>query len=84
MRTRFLFHSLALCLMGVLVAGLGGLAPTSAQATRQIRELVIVTWPQAGDPQQYEAARIAAEGMRRLGLKVTVRPMPWEQLADYI
>ncbi len=84
MRTRFLLHSLAVLAIGALVAGLAAPAPTRAQAIRQIRELVIVTWPQAGDPQQYEAARIAAEGMRKLGLKVTVRPMPWEQLSDYV
>ncbi len=84
MRTRVLLHSLALLVIGTLVAGAAPLAPTNAQASRQVRELVMVTWPQAGDPQQFEAARIAADGMRRLGLKVTVRTMPWEQLADYI
>ena len=68
---------LVLCL-GVVPGG------TQAQARREIRELVLVTWPQAADPQQYEAARIAAEGMRKLGLQVTVQPIPWEKLADYV
>ena len=95
MRKRSVVHGLAFLALGALMtlvpilASIGFAAgapvtPTQAQAGRQVRELVLVTWPQAQDPQQYEAARIAAEGMRRLGLRVTVRTMPWEQLADYI
>lgn len=83
MRVPFVKAALA---AAAIVAMFVGMVPgtSTAQATRQIRELVLVTWPQAADPQQYEAARIAAEGMRKLGLRVTVRPMPWEQLADYV
>ncbi|HLW60173.1 MAG TPA: ABC transporter substrate-binding protein [bacterium] len=76
-------QGLVLFVIGALLGGMA-VSPTNAQANRQIRELVLVTWPQAQDPQQYESARIAAEGMRQLGLKVTVRPMPWEQLSDYV
>src|SRR5207245_3294679 len=81
---RSVVHALVLLVIGALVLAGGSVPPTNAQASRQVRELVLVTWPQAQDPQQYESARIAAEGMRRLGLKATVRTMPWEQLADYI
>jgi len=84
MRRNTLIRALVFAVIGALVVTTAQLSPTQAQANRQVRELVLVTWPQAQNPQQYEAARIAAEGMRRLGLKVTVRPMPWEQLADYI
>lgn len=84
MRRLSAVHGLVFAAMGALLLGTAQVSPTQAQATRVVRELVLVTWPQAQDPQQYESARIAAEGMRRLGLKVTVRPMPWEQLADYI
>ena len=87
MRKRSVVHGLAFLALGALMtlvpilASIGFAAgapvtPTQAQAGRQVRELVLVTWPQAQDPQQYEAARIAAEGMRRLGLRVTVRTMP--------
>src|SRR5437588_13050482 len=84
MQKRSVVHGLAFLALGALIAAGAPVAPTQAQPGRQVRELVLVTWPQAQDPQQYEAARIAAEGMRRLGLRVTVRTMPWEQLADYI
>jgi peptide/nickel transport system substrate-binding protein len=84
MRSQSWIHGLAFVIIGALMLGAVQVSPTAAQANRQIRELVLVTWPQAQDPQQYEAARIAAEGMRRIGLKVTVRPMPWEQLSDYV
>jgi peptide/nickel transport system substrate-binding protein len=84
MRRQVLIHGLVFAVMAALASTTAQLSPTQAQATRAIRELVLVTWPQAQNPQQYEAARIAAEGMRRLGLKVTVRPMPWEQLSDYV
>jgi peptide/nickel transport system substrate-binding protein len=84
MRRHTLIQGLAVTIIGALLLTAVQLSPTQAQATRAIRELVLVTWPQAQDPQQYEAARIAADGMRKLGLKVTVRPMPWENLSDYI
>src|SRR2546421_12683032 len=95
MQKRSVVHGLAFLALGALITfvpilasmGFAAGAPvtaTQAQAGRQVRELVLVTWPQAQDPQQYEAARIAAEGMRRLGLRGTVRTMPWEQLADDI
>ena len=84
MRKHEWIYGLVSAVIGALILSTAPLASTDAQANRQVRELVLVTWPQAQDPQQYEAARIAAEGMRRLGLKVTVRTMPWEQLSDYI
>ncbi|HET9002322.1 MAG TPA: ABC transporter substrate-binding protein [bacterium] len=84
MRAQTWIHGLVFALIGALTFTAAPVSPTQAQANRVVRELVLVTWPQAQDPQQYESARIAADGMRRLGLKVTVRPMPWEQLADYI
>jgi peptide/nickel transport system substrate-binding protein len=84
MRRQTWIHGLVFALIGALTFTAAPVSPTQAQANRVVRELVLVTWPQAQDPQQYESARIAAEGMRRLGLKVTVRPMPWEQLSDYI
>ncbi|SRR5579884_264043 len=83
MRAQMLRGAFVFAVIAALVVGTGP-GRTQAQASRQVRELVLVTWPQAADPQQYEAARIAAEGMRKLGLKVTVRPMPWEQLSDYV
>jgi len=84
MRKRRVMNGLAFLALGALIATGAAVTSTQAQAGRQVRELVLVTWPQAQGPQQYEAARIAAEGMRKLGLRVTVRTMPWEQLADYI
>ncbi|HXF82489.1 MAG TPA: ABC transporter substrate-binding protein [bacterium] len=51
---------------------------------RRVRELVLLTRPQAVDPREFETARFLAPEFEKLGLKVTVRVMPWEQMADYV
>ncbi len=55
-----------------------------AQADRRVREIIFLSRPQAGDPQEFESGRLLAQDFEKLGLKVTVRPMPWEQLADFV
>ena len=84
MRRQRVLRGLVFGIIAAMVLATAQPGPSQAQASRVVRELVLVTWPQAQNPQQYESARIAAEGMRQLGLKVTVRTMPWEQLADYV
>jgi len=51
---------------------------------RRVRELILLTRPQAVDPREFETARFVAPEFEKLGVKVTVRVMPWEQMADYV
>ena len=67
----------------VLTLTAGAVAVGQTQ-DRRVRELILLTRPQAVDPQEFEMARLLAPEFEKLGLKVTVRVMPWEQLADYI
>ncbi len=67
----------------VLVLALGTVAQSQTQ-DRRVRELVLLTRPQAADPPEFETARLVAPDFEKLGLKVTVRVMPWEQMADYV
>jgi peptide/nickel transport system substrate-binding protein len=44
-----------------------------------VRPLVIVTGPQAADPQAFQAAEMIAEAWKQLGVTVTVRPQTSQQ-----
>src|SRR3989441_8421680 len=67
----------------VLTLTAGAVAVGQTQ-DRRVRELNLLTRPQAVDPQEVEMARLLAPEFEKLGLKVTVRVMPWEQLANYV
>jgi len=51
---------------------------------RRVRDLILLTRPQAVDPREFETARFLAPEFEKLGIKVQVRVMPWEQMADYV
>jgi peptide/nickel transport system substrate-binding protein len=51
---------------------------------RRVRDLILLTRPQAVDPREFETARFLAPEFEKLGVKVQVRVMPWEQMADYV
>ncbi len=67
----------------ILALTLGTVAQGQTQ-DRRVRELLLLTRPQAADPPEFETARLVAPEFEKLGLKVTVRVMPWEQMADYV
>jgi peptide/nickel transport system substrate-binding protein len=67
----------------VLSLALGAVA-TGQSPDRRVRELIMLTRPQAVDPREFETARFLAPEFEKLGVKVTVRVMPWEQMADYV
>jgi len=67
----------------ILALTLGTVAQGQTQ-DRRVRELILLTRPQAADPPEFETARLVAPEFEKLGLKVTVRVMPWEQMADYV
>ncbi|HEY6101699.1 MAG TPA: ABC transporter substrate-binding protein [bacterium] len=67
----------------VLALALGAVA-TGQSPDRRVRELIMLTRPQAVDAREFEMARFLAPEFEKLGVKVTVRVMPWEQMADYV
>ena len=68
--------------VATLAAVLGVLTPAGAVAQQvgdAIRPLTLITGPQAADPQSYQAAQIAADSWRKLGLTINVRPLPGQE-----
>lgn len=61
---------------GSLATGLGTHRARAQAAGDRIRKIVLVSDPQAASPQAYQAAQLAAQVWRQLGLEVEVRPMP--------
>ena len=54
------------------------------QAGDPIRPLVIVTRPQAAAPQEYQAAEIMVQAFKQLGLQISLRPVPAQQMTQII
>ena len=67
----------------VLTLTAGAVAVGQTQ-DRRVRELLLLAQPQAADPQESEMARLLAPEFEKLGFKVTVKVMPWEQQSDYV
>src|SRR5580698_3963148 len=72
---------------------LAGAAATMALATSaakaqgagdKIRPLVLIARPQAVDPAQFQAAQLAAQEWRKLGLKVTLQILPPTQQSTVV
>jgi peptide/nickel transport system substrate-binding protein len=69
----------------LIVANAVGVHEVVAQdAGDRIRKIVLVTAAQASDPQEFQAAQLAAAEWRKLGLEVEVRGMPRPQLSDLV
>jgi len=66
-----------------MAVGLGVLWSGAASAD-QIRQLKILSRPQAAQPQEYQTIQLIAQEWRKLGLDVKVELMPWEQMADLV
>jgi peptide/nickel transport system substrate-binding protein len=66
---------------GVLGGALALASATSRAETNGdvIRPLVLISKPQANDPAQYQAAQLAMQEWRKLGLKVTLQVLPATQ-----
>ena len=70
-----------------LMAGAASLAAMPALADTpgdKIRPLVLIMRPQAVDPAQYQAAQLAMQAWRKLGLKVIPRVLPPTQLTSAV
>jgi len=76
--------SLRILVVTLVLALAFGTVVSGQSPDRRVRELILLTRPQAVDPREFETARFVAPEFEKLGVKVTVRVMPWEQMADYV
>jgi peptide/nickel transport system substrate-binding protein len=67
-----------------VAAMLAGLAAPALAAGDKIREITILSRPQAAQPSEYQFVQIIAQEWRKLGLDVKIDIMPWEQMADLV
>ncbi len=78
-------RSLLLAGAALIVANALGVHEVRAQEPGdRIRKIVLVTAAQASDPQEFQAAQLAATEWRKLGLDVEVRGLPRPQLSDLV
>lgn len=61
-----------------------GAATSALAAGDKIREISILTRPQAAQPSEFQFVQIIAQEWRKLGLDVEIEVMPWEQMADLV
>ncbi|MEM8589001.1 MAG: ABC transporter substrate-binding protein [Pseudomonadota bacterium] len=50
----------------------------------EIREITLLSQPQAAQPAEFQFIQLIAQEWRRLGLDVNVEVMPWEQMAEVV
>ncbi|MEM9221882.1 MAG: ABC transporter substrate-binding protein [Pseudomonadota bacterium] len=60
------------------------IATPALSAGEPIRELHLLTRPQAAQPQEFQFIQLIAQEWRKLGLEIEVDVMPWEQMADVV
>ena len=60
------------------------MAMPALAAGDKIREISIVSRPQAAQPAEFQFVNIIAQEWRKLGIDVKVDIMPWEQMADLV
>jgi peptide/nickel transport system substrate-binding protein len=63
---------------------LGLSASGAAAAGDPIREIVLLSRPQAAQAQEFQFTQLIAQQWEKLGLKVKIDIMPWEQMADLV
>jgi peptide/nickel transport system substrate-binding protein len=71
-------------LLAIGLTAMSGVAALGQTAGDPIRPLFLLTQPQAASPQEYQAAQIIAAAWRKLGLTVTVRPLPSQQYSQIV
>lgn len=74
-------HLLCAAATAALLAG--GALPSQAEGDA-IREISVLSRPQAAQPQEFQFVQLIAQEWRKLGLDVKVEVMPWEQMADVV
>jgi peptide/nickel transport system substrate-binding protein len=71
-------------LLAVALVLAGGTAARAQPAGDAIRPLALLTQPEAASPQDYQAAELAADAWKQLGLTVQVRPLPGQQFSQVV
>ena len=71
----------ALAIACVLAACGSAMAQPAGDA---IRPLVMLTQPQAADPQEFAAAELIVQAWKDLGLDITLRPLPGQQFNQIV
>lgn len=82
MKLKRLSILLSLVLM-LSVLGTSGVV-AQQQAGQPVPKVVVLSNVQGADPIEFESTRLLVENMRKLGLDVEHRAMPWEQQADLV
>lgn len=59
-------------------------ADDPAVAERRVRDLVLLSRPQAQSPDEFEFTKLLAAEMTKLGIPVKVDVQPWEKMSDYV
>ena len=57
---------------------------TASMAQDPIRQIELLSRPQAAQPAEFQAIQLIAQEWRKLGLDVKVSVMPWSQMADAV
>ena len=60
------------------------LLPGSADAGDAIRQLTILSRPQAVQPQEFQSIQLMAQEWKKLGVDVDIKVRPWEQMSDFV
>lgn len=96
MRTKWVAASLVSVMAMTLLAGCAQKKASDKQETpqaaatgadvaeRRMRELVLVSRPQAQAPDEFEYTKLLAAEMNKLGIPTRVDVQPWEKMSDYI
>jgi len=71
-------------LLAVVMTVMPAYAAGAQEAGDAIRPITLLTQPEAAAPQEFEAAQIIADAWRKLGLTVTVRPLPGQEYNQVI
>lgn len=58
--------------------------PIAAEAGDAIRELTILSRPQAVQPQEFQSIQLMAQEWKKLGITVDIKVQPWEQMSDFV
>lgn len=59
-------------------------AASPSWAGDAIRSIELLSRPQAAQPQEFQSMQLIAQEWRKLGLDVSVKVMPWEQMSDVV
>ncbi|MBC7078259.1 MAG: hypothetical protein H5T92_08145, partial [Synergistales bacterium] len=75
---------LALMLVATFAGCSGGSKTQGDEAERVIRKLVVLSRTQGEAPHEFETLKLLTEDMKKLGLDVELRIIPWDQLMDVV